>query len=147
MTKTSFSIILAFICLIPITTLTLTSTYTETQPLYFIPHKGLYITTPSSYDMLVNCSIVELKAADKTFLKERCYYNGEEFYKCPFTDEYYNVDFFYSPWSNKEYYVSFSRACEDDPHFYQMCGHGGLYHSYSKVKGHEFFCSTYVCHR
>ena len=103
-------------------------------------------TAPDQFNY-TNCSIVELKAGDKAFLKERCYSysNGKEYYhyKCPFTDQYYQVIGEVTGSKSCDY-IRFDIACNNDSHFYQACGHGDC-HTYIKEYGGELFCSTFVC--
>ena len=72
------------------------------------------------------------------FLKLVCSdYNGKQYFKCLNSDSYYSVEAALPGWNK------FSKLCENDPKFYQVCGAG---HN-EKFRGSmiDALCGQYVC--
>ena len=73
-----------------------------------------FTSSPMSFEdaPITDCKYVVIQG----FLKQTCLVGGKKYFKCPLSDKFYLV---------KEGCEdqSFSSVCENDPYFYQSCGH------------------------
>ena len=77
-------------------------------------------------------------AKHNKFLKWVCTdYKGNQYFKCLESDTYYNIEAALPGWSK------FSKLCENDPNFYQVCGAGHK----EKLGGGQIdvLCGYYIC--
>lgn len=76
---------------------------------------------------------------NNNFLKLVCRdYNGKQYFKCLNSDTYYSVDAALPGWSK------FSKLCENDPKFYQVCG-AGHDEQFGGGPNIDVLCSQYIC--
>ena len=79
-----------------------------------------------------NCSLVRLDAG---YLKHVCYDDVHKNikYKCESGDNYYEVNYRDSD------DISVTEVCDNDPHFYQVCGF------YTEITNTDVLCGGYIC--
>ena len=63
-------------------------------------------------------------------------YNGKQYFKCLESDTYYSIEAALPGWSK------FSKLCENDPKFYQVCGAG---HDENFEINDKVLCGYYIC--
>ena len=84
------------------------------------------------------CKVME----HNNFLKLVCSdYNGKQYFKCLNSDSYYSVEAALPGWTK------FSKLCENDPKFYQVCGagHDANFVGTSTNTNIDVFCGQYIC--
>ena len=100
--------------------------------------RNIYYTSgPTILDHVIvtDCRYVVVRG----FLKEKCIIGTKDYYKCPFADNYYRV---------REVICrdqEFTNICENDPAFYQSCGHLKCPPSLQKGKPGVGVCGEIVC--
>ncbi|KAL5261154.1 hypothetical protein ACHWQZ_G007008 [Mnemiopsis leidyi] len=81
-----------------------------------------------------NCRIVEVRS----YLKEQCDVNGTSYYKCTNSDTLYQV-----PWEQCDF-QEHTAICENDPGFYQVCGHVTC-PQYQYQRDGPMLCGSFMC--
>ena len=79
-----------------------------------------------------NCAPAKLPSG---FLKHVCYdeIKNKIYFKCKNSDVYYRANY------KGDNLVSFSKACEKDPYFYQVCGFSAM------ITNKDVLCGGYIC--
>ena len=94
-------------------------------------HSNLNVLILSLSD---TCKVME----HNNFLKLVCNdVNGKQYFKCLNSDSYYSVEAALPGWSK------FSKLCENDPKFYQVCGAG--HDENFRGSNIDVLCGQYVC--
>ena len=96
-----------------------------------------FTTGPSSFDHITvtDCQYV----VKRGFLKEKCLVGTKWYFKCPFSDNYYRV------LVSQCRLQRFTEVCENDPAFYQSCGHMGCPAPLQTMEHGIGVCGEIVC--
>ena len=96
-----------------------------------------YTMGPTSFEhaSVKDCKNVVIRG----FLKKQCLVDEKVFFKCSFSDNYYRV--IEEQCSDQR----FSHVCENDPSFYQSCGHIVCPPSFQKTISGVGVCGEIVC--
>ena len=90
---------------------------------------------PANYSHPESCQLVEVGG----FLKQMCIFDGVEFFKCLFSEVYYRV------LRATCQLQAFNKACENDPTFYQACGHNPCGSIPASGDPNSPVCLDYIC--
>ena len=98
----------------------------------------------------MNCVVAKVgryrdRKTSAQFLKRVCFdeKTNQKFYKCAYSDEYYDVNF-------SQFYLeaSFSEVCNNDPRAYQACGFQTVSYGDTekgRLTNKEVLCGGYIC--
>ncbi|KAL5261153.1 hypothetical protein ACHWQZ_G007007 [Mnemiopsis leidyi] len=108
----------------------------------FFSFVGLMLSSEDSFSfkgqasgITKNCSIVEVRS----YLKEQCDVNGTTYFKCTDSDILYQV-----PLEQCDF-QEYTAICENDPGFYQVCGHVTC-PQYQYQRDGPMLCGSFMCH-